>query len=318
MRTGGDKPYLYSPKDDYTYEHLKNISDKVIITSIKEPPFGKRNAIFGKGQRPLKRIGIVVFETRIQPTLDGLAGKNLIYLSESGKQIMTENFLSIWEESFKTIFPEVSYIPTSKIKKAKALSQYGLAQSDYVKAKRKTLAPDDIFFLESGKKTTLVTTLNPRGMRDVSFLLVPAYELMGGPKWSEQNKHFINDLSKELSLDAVVIVFSEISWTASHVDKHSGISISDELKLGLKASVLVPLSGYHERLEKLNDSQKPNVTLSYSSYEASLKIPLKLTENEVRHFQTIEDVLLNPLMKIYNDYTQMMIIKLTEDLKKTW
>jgi len=245
-KTGGKEVYVYDALVDYNPEKLIELSPKVVTTSVKEPPFGKMKDLFGHGQRPLKKIGIVIFESRIQPTFDGLAGKNLVYLSESGKQILTENFSAIWEQSLKTISPEINYLNIPKIRKSKSFKNYGISQEDYVKTARKTLAPDDIFFLESGRKTTLVTTVNPRGMRDVSFLLVPAFELMGGPKWSEHNKHFINDVARELGLDAVIAVYSEISWTASHIDKHSGAALADELLLHLKASILVPLSSYHD------------------------------------------------------------------------
>jgi len=39
---------------------------------------------------------------------------------------------------------------------------------------------------------------------------------------------------------------------------------------------------------------------------------------KVKNFEAIEDVLLQPLFKIYKDFSQMMLMKLTEDLKKTW
>lgn len=295
------------------------MSHEIVETFEKDPQFGKLNQLFGKGQAPLKRVGIVIFETRIQPTYEGLAKKNMIYLSEAGKQIMTENLLKIWEQSIPVLEPEVDYVSTAKIKKAPSFHKYGLAEDDLVKSKRSTLQPDDIFFLESGKKTTTTTIVNPRGMRDMSLLLVPATELMGGPKWSEQNKHWVNDIAKELKLDAVIIVMSDLSWTAAHTDKHSGELIPEQVTVEINASTLVPLTSYHTRLENLKDSARPNVTLCYKAYEAEIKFPALISvPEESKNFDTIGTELLTPAMKTYKDLAFMTIMRVSEDLKKTW
>lgn len=319
IKSGGDRSYAYDGKRDYTIADLKEISPQLIETSMREPRVGKLQDLFGEKQAPLKRVGIIVFETRIQPTYDGIAGKNQIYLSEAGKQIMTENLLRIWEESFKVLSPEVEFVPTAKIKKAKSFHQYGFLENDFVKAKRSNLAPDDIFFLESGRKTTTKTVLNPRGMQDVSFLLVPATELMGGPKWSEHNKHFLNDLAKELNLDAAIIVMSDLAWTAAHTDKHSGEFIPEEFKLKINASTLVSLSSYHQRLANINIKDLPGVTLCYRNYRSELKIPAVISAaDDSKNFDTIEKELLTPMLKTYKDMSQMTLMRITDDLKKTW
>lgn len=295
------------------------MSSQMVETSHRDPSFGTHEEIFGKNQPPLKRIGIIVFESRIQPTYDGLAGHNMIYLSEAGKQIMTENLLRIWEESIRILSPELDYVTSARIKKAPSFAKYGLAENDYVKSSRTSLAPDDIFFLEKGKKTTTSTVINPRGMRDVSFLLVPASELMGGPKWSEHNKHFLNDVAKDLKLDAAIVIMSDLSWTAAHTDKHSGEVIPEEIRVKIRASTLIPLSGYHTRLENIKNSHKPNVTLAYKTYSSELKVPALLSvPEESKNFDTIEKELLSPMLKTYKDLSQMTLIRITEDLKKTW
>lgn len=319
VKSGGEKKYTYDSTQDYSTTNLQEMSKGVIETSQKEPPFGKLDKLFGKGQAPLKRIGIIIFETRIQPTYEGLAKKNQVYMSESGKQIMTESLLRIWEQSFPILENEVEYVSTAKIKKAPSFHKYGFSEDDYVKTKRSTLQPDDIFFLESGKKTTMTSIVNPRGMRDMALALVPATDLMGGPKWSEQNKHFVNDVAKELKLDAVIIVMSDIYWTAAHTDKHSGVFIPEEITVEINASTLVPLSSYHKRLEVLKDKSLPNVTLCYKKYEAELKFPATLTvPEEDKKFETIETNILTPAMKSYKDLAFMTIMRISEDLKKTW
>jgi hypothetical protein len=319
IKSGGDKGYVYDSKASYTSEELTELAPKIVETSKRDPQVGKLDDLFSQKQKPLKRIGIIIFESKIQTTLEGLAGKDLVYMSEQGKQLMTEKFLSIWEQSIKLVGGDVDYVPTSALKKSKAFHMYGSAENNYVNAKRNSLAPDDIFYLESGKKTTMKTYVNPRGMRDMSFLLVPAYELMAGPKWSEQNKHFVNDVSKELKLDAVIIVLSQAFWTAVHTDKHSGEFIPEEITVEVKASTLIPLHEYHSRLEKLKMNEKPGVTLCYRAYESKLKIPALISmPEEYKNFEAIENEILSPLFKTYKDLSQMTLIRITDDLKKTW
>lgn len=319
IKNGGEDRYYYDVRSDYTKEDLQELAPKVVTSLKRDPRFGKLDALFGKNQKPIKRVGIVVFESIIQPTLAGLAGEDRIYLSASGKQIYTEAFLRIWEESFSILANGVDYLPTSKVKKAKSFNQYGMVGDDFVQSKRNSLAPDDIFFLEKGKKTTTETILNPRGMRDVSFMLVPAYELMAGPKWSEHNKHFVNDLMKELKLDAVIIVMSKISWTSAHKDRFSDDFIPEEIEVKIEASTLLSLSEYNERLEKSGIKEKADVTLCYRAYESSIKIPTAITVPEMdQNFKTITTEVINPSLKTYKDLTQMTLDRIIEDVKKTW
>lgn len=319
IKSGGERKYLYDVHSDYTSENLRELYPQVVVTSVREPKVGKLEDLFGKGQKPLKRVGIVIFESLIQPTRGGLAGNDQVYLSESGKQLLTEKLLSVWEEVFGIVAPQLDYVSLNTVKTSPSFTKYGLAEKDYVHSDRAALAPDDIFFLESGRKTTMTSLVNPRGSRDMSFVLVPATELMSGPKWSEHQKHFLNDLSKELKLDALIIVMSELSWTSAHTDKHSGVVFPEEMIVKIKASTLVPLHSYRERLEKLKVKDAPSVTLAYRTYEAEIRNPIFISvPEEQKNFATIETEILSPLLKTYKDLSIMTIMKLSDDLKKTW
>jgi hypothetical protein len=319
IKNGGDKSYVYDAKKDYSKNDLAQMAPKVVASSFRSPLKGKLENLFRQGQRPLKRIGILIFETQIQPTREGLSRGNLVYMSEQGKQLMTENFLHLWEMSQSLLAPELNYIPTLQIIKSKKFHEYGFEEEDFIKSRRNTLSVDDIFYIAAGKKTTTSTIVNPRGMRDMSFMLVPAYDLMGGPKWSEHNKHFLNDVAKELNLDAVVIVMSDIFWTAGHKDKFKDDYVQEEATIKIRASTLIPLSQYHERLENIGDHEKPGVTLCYRSYESEIKIPISISVPEkMKNFDTIEHELITPVMKTYKDVSQMTLIRIADDLKKTW
>lgn len=318
-KTGGEQSYIYDVYSDYTTDDLKTMSSKVVTTLVRDPQQGKINTLFTKTQPPIKKIGVLVFDTKIQETRSGLSGLDKVYLSEQGKQLLTERMASIWDQSIPLLAKDLNYFSISKIKKSKSLKIYGSDVSDYIHGKRGSLDPDDIFYLPSGKKTTTTTVLNPRRMRDLSLALVPASELMAGPKFSEHMKHAVNDVTKEFGLDAVLVVMSDIFWTASHFDKHSGNFIPEELTLKINASVLIPFSNYHKRLENLGEKRDlPRTTVAYRAYESSLKIPILLSvPPEEENFQQIERELLNPMLKTYKDLLQMVILKMDSDLRET-
>ena len=319
VKTGGEESYVYDARSEYTKADLAELSSKVVTTSQRDPRVGKLDELFSKKQKPLKRVGIIVFESVIQPTRGGLSGADKIYMSEQGKQLLTEKYLSIWQQTASLISSDVQFVPISQIKRARTMQKYGSEVEDYVKSARTSFAPDDIFFMESGKKSTLATIMNPRGMRDMSFLLVPATELMGGPKWSEHNKQFLNELMKELKLDAALIVMSDVSWTAAHKDKYTDEFIPEEIKFKISASTLLSLTQYNQRLEVIGNKEKADVTLCYRAYESKMKIPVYISVPEMdQNFDMIEKDLLNPMLKTYKDLSQMTLMRIIEDLKKTW
>jgi len=319
ISSGGKRPYSYRSDYDYSTNELRSISQDTVLTLQRDPHEATLSKLFSPGVLPIKRVGILIFETEIQPTRDGLTGKNLIYLSDAGKQILTENFLKIWEESLKTLTQDIDVVSTQKIKKQSSSHQYGILEEDFIKSDRSLLAPDDIFYLESGKNNSSVALMNPRGMRDLSLIFIPAAELMNGPKWSEHGKHFLNDVAKDLNLDAVLSVISYVSWTSAHTDKHSGQFIPEEFKVKLKASTLVPLSRYHERLRKIDRKESPSVTVCYRKYESEIKVPINISTDEAKkNFDTISKELISPMIKTYKDFSQMTIMRIEEDLKKTW
>jgi hypothetical protein len=316
--SGGKHRYRYEPDFDYNISDLHELSSGIVLMEKRDPRVGKLDKLFDKKLPDIKRIGIVVFETQIQTTRSGLSGEDKIYVTEQGKQLITEKFLSLWEEGMTLAAPDLDYVRSEEIKGSKALPQYGLDVPDYIKATRTKIEPDDILWLPPGKKTPMYTTMNPRGMRDLSFMLVPAAELMGGPKWSEQNKIFVNDIARELRLDALLVIMSEVSWSTERKDKFTSKSLAEELNLKIKATTLIPFSGYHERLKLLKESNQPIMNIAYRYHEGSLNIPLAISipESE-QNFSEIEKRLLNPMFKAYRDLSIMMIDQIATEIRKT-
>lgn len=319
LKEGGERVYSYDVFSEHSSEDLMLKAPLVVTTSQRDPIRGKLDDLFSKKQPPLKRIGIMVFETVLQPTRSGLTNFDQIYMSAQGKQLLTDKLISIWDQSLPILATDLVYVPSSKIKKSKTFTQWGLEVPDHVKAKRENLMPDDIFYLPSGKEVTMFTTMNPRGMRDLSLAAVPASEMMQGPKFSEHMKHAVNELCKELNLDAVLIVMSEVSWSAARIDKHSQEALPEEVKIVLRASTLVPFSSYHQRLEKLGEKRDlPNINVAFRAYESKLQVPVVISVPESEQtFSQIENALLSPMLKTYNDQAHMMQLRIIEDLKKT-
>lgn len=319
LKSGGQRSYVYDVDKDYSVEDLGELSSQVVTTFERDPQKGKLKDLFSKKQKPLKRIGIFIFETSLQPTRSGLSGEDKVYLSVQGKQLLTEKLLSMWEESLPILGPDFDYVPTEALKKSTSFLKYGSEVEDFIKSDRNAVAPDDIFYLSRGKRTPAVTVLNPRGMRDFSLVLVPATELMQGPKFSEHAKHALNDVARELKLDAALIVMSKVSWSASHIDKHSGEIIPEEISLKIEASTLISLSEYHQRLKKIKMKRDhPNTTVAYRAYEGAVKVPTLLSVPEgSQDFETIEEELLNPMLKAYKDLSQMTLMRMLGDMRLT-
>jgi hypothetical protein len=320
-KTGGDGLYEYNPEVPYSSEDLARRSHDYVTTEVRDPAEGKLEELFATNMPDIKKIGIISFEGMIQSTFGGLAPQDSVYMSESGKQILVESLLKVWEQSLSVLGKEITYVKAAKVISAKTSKKYGLDVTDHVLVKRSTLMPDDIFYVNKGKSTTYVALVNPRGMRDLSMVMVPAYQLMAGPKFSDAQKHYVNELCKELGLDAVLVVYSNIEWTTKGIDKHKGNKdISEEAKLSVNASLLIPYSQYHERLDKLKfKGIKPQKNTSYRTYSTEVRIPLVITiPEEEKNFDVIQKNIVSPVMDVYTQLTQMIISRLNADIKKTF
>lgn len=317
--SGGKHRYRYEADTEYTSADLKELASSVVMMESRDPRVGKLSHLFAKELPDLRRIGIIIFETEIQPTRSGLSGDDLIYLSEQGKQLVTEKFLRIWDEELSLVAPpELTYVNNQTVKAAKALHQYGSEVPDHINADRTKIDPDDIMWLPKGKKTPLLTVMNPRGMQDLSFMLVPASELMGGPKWSEHNKIFFNDICKELNLDAALVLMSEVSWSAARRDKFTNENVPEEMKLRIKATTLVPFGKYHERLKILKEGERPAINVAYRYHEGKISFPLSISlPEDQKNFSEIEKRVLDPMFKAYRDLSLMMIDQITQEIEKT-
>jgi hypothetical protein len=303
---GGEKSYVYKSQD-YDLAVLKDMAPDLIRTSRRDPPEAPLKKLFSKKMPDLNRIGIIVFESKIQETRSGLSNsEGKFFPTAAGKQILTEKFLRIWEEAFPIIDPVASYVPVKNIIAAKSYSHYGQEPDDYVKSSLDEFQIQDFPYLPKGKKTTIDTVMSPRGMRDFSLLLVPAADLMGGAKWSEHQKLMVNDVAKELGLDALLIIMSQASWTGSF------------LRTKIEGTIVIPASQYRDRLLTLKKSPVRGVTLSYRNYVGEIISPIQLQEaTDEWDMDQLEQFLLTPLFRTYRDLSLMMMIQMKKDLDET-
>ena len=102
-KKGGNDPYVYLPSEEYTEGMLKELAPKVVTTLKRDPKSGSFKDLFSNKQSPIKRVGVVIFESMIQNSLTGLATEDRVYLSDQGKQLLTEKLLSVWEQSFPIV-----------------------------------------------------------------------------------------------------------------------------------------------------------------------------------------------------------------------
>lgn len=303
---GGEKSYVYKDKD-YDLSALKDMAPDLIRTSRRDPPGAQLDKLFSKKMPALKRIGIIVFESKIQETRSGLSSSDgKFFPTEAGKQIITEKFLRIWEEAFPIIDPLSDLVPVKKIVEAKSYPHYGQDPDDYVKGNQEEILASDIPYLPKGKKTPIHTIMTPRGMRDFSLLLVPAADLMGGAKWSEHQRLMVNDVASELKLDALLVLMSEASWSESF------------LRTKIEGTIIIPSSQYRDRLLALKKSPHKGITVSYRNYQGEILTPVQLSEaGENWEMEEKEKNLLSPLFRAYRDLSLMMMIQMKKDLDET-
>jgi hypothetical protein len=84
-KSGGESPYFYDVFGQYSLDDLKSLSPQLVTTLSRNPQQGKLEDLFSKKQAPIKRVGILVFESMLQPTISGLSNEDKIFLSEQGK-----------------------------------------------------------------------------------------------------------------------------------------------------------------------------------------------------------------------------------------
>lgn len=316
---GGKKTYHYDSSSQYDSEELSNISRDLVSSFQRNPRQIDWARVFNH-KYPIKSVSTFTFESIIQPTRAAIAGFDKVYLSPKGKQLLTERLLRVWEEAFSTVTSSaLSYVPMEKIYSDLDLhSKYGLEVKDYGAGLQEGLETDDVFFKERGKSLSSLSLFQPSFSRDLSILLVPAYQLFGGPRGNEFQKYYVAETMEMFQLDALFSVMAEIDWQASRVDKITQQSVHQKAMIKLKVTPIVSYKEFARRLEEQGVKVEANMpNLNWGAYESAIEIPVELDKiSKDSSLEEIESLLLRPILKTYTDICVMMAHRIHLDFKR--
>lgn len=320
QKFGGSRAYQYSASVDYSQKELKELSDEIVISYKKDPRQMSWDKVFKKSNGPIKSFSTISFETIIQPTRAGIAGADKIYLSPKGKQVLTEKLLVIWEEAFATTKDEsFSYKKMKEISdKTQLHSKYGTTVKNFGGDFQKGLEPDDIFYKEKGKTLSALSLFSPTYARDLSLLLVPAYQLFGGPRGNDYQKYYVEEVTRLDQIDALFSMLVEIDWQSNREDKITKQSLHEKAVIKVKLTPILSYKNFSERLKKQGKEISHGLpNLNWGSYEAQVDIPIELEKISMdSSLETIDSSLLRPILKSYADLCIMITDRLNHDLKR--
>lgn len=320
QKFGGSRAYQYSADAVYDQKQLNELSGEIVTSYKKDPRQMPWDKVFKKSNGPIKSFSTISFETIIQPTRAGLSGADKIYLSPKGKQVLTEKLLVIWEEAFSTAKDENFTYKKMKdlADKRQIHSKYGTTVKNYGGDYQKGLEPDDIFFKEKGKSLSALALFTPVYARDLSLLLVPGYQLFGGPRGNDYQKYYIEEVTREEQLDSLFTMLVEIDWQSSREDKITKQSLQEKAVIKIKLTPILSYKNFSERLKKQGKEISHGLpNLNWGSYEAQIDIPVELGKmSKDTSLEEIDSSLLRPILKSYADLCIMITDRLNHDFKR--
>ena len=299
------------PTDHATY------AQTVIKREERDPEGITLKELVASPQGQLKKMAIILFETQFQSTRTGLAVGRNVYMNERGKQILAEKAYSFWSKALAQT-ASVTWLKRSELEKSPAFRSYGSPVNDYVLSKNLKMSDNDIFWKSGGQEVPMTSLILPRNQQDVSVLYIPATEMMITTKMVEQQKHWVNDICKELGLDGVILVSSAASWNAGGVDKRTKEVIPEEAKVNIEASILYPFKAYQAAGAAKGKMNLPQKNISLAVYSVASKLPVKITiPEEEQTFEAINKNLLEPVWSSYEALSALMIDRMITDIQQT-
>ena len=276
--------------------------DRLTLKEIKNAPEGQ-----------IKRAAILVFETEIQPSRSGLATDQNVYLSPRGKQILTEELLRHWEKELRRVSSKTTWIKRSELFKSKAYRSGGFTMDDLVLRRNDQLSEADAFWKIRGQAIPETSLVVPRNYQDVSMVFVPATQLMNGPKPSQHQHHWVNDVCRELNLDAVLLVYTGAEWRQEQIDKKTNEKLAEELKVKMNVSLVYPFSSYHAVGAKKMENGLPKLNIPVATYTVKATSPIKITGVE-QNFKMAQTQVLTPYRQTVEALSTVVIERLATDL----
>jgi hypothetical protein len=289
----------------------------VVKREERDPDYITLEKLRASEKGSIRRMGVVLFETQYQPSRSGLAIGRNVYLSDKGKQALAEETWSFWDRALRRATGTgVEWVKRTELEQSKAFRAAGAVQADYVMVKRYELGEGDIFWKSGGQEIPMTSLVLPRNQQDVSILFVPATEMMLGPKSVEHQKHWVNEICKELKLDAVLIVSSQASWQQGGKEKRTQEVIPEEMQVAIDASILYPWSTYISVARQLGERNALKKSVPLATYRVKTTIPISISVPEDQQtFETIQQNILTPFRASYQALTALMIERIAADLR---
>jgi hypothetical protein len=302
-----------SPQDLPTY------AQTVVKRETRDPEGVKLSRFRQHPAGQIRKIGLVIFETEFQPSRSGLASDRNIYLSVRGKQILTQQLWSMWDRELRRLSNgSVTWSTRDQLIGAKSFASAGSTETDYVLKDWGRLTEEDVFWKNPGQKIPTDSLVQPANYRDLGLVLVPAYEMMGGPKPSQHQHHWVNDLCKELELDAVLLVSLGAEWRRGGVDKRSKAVIPEEMKIRAQASIVYPWSRYHTIGESLGEKNLPKLNIPLASYGVQVSVPVKITlPDGQENFSAAFANIIGPMRSTSTRISSLLMERIISDLHQT-
>lgn len=316
---GGQAKYDATVYEQLGPEELPTYAQTVVRRETRDPDGVSLAKIRKHPAGQIRRAALVVFETELQPSRSGLATDRNVYLSPRGKQILTNQFFGLWEAELRRLSNgTVKWTPRKKLFESKAFVSGGSIQQDYVLRRNAILTEQDIFWRQGGQKIPEESLLMPPNFRDLSLVLVPATQFLATAKPSQHQHHWVNDLAKELELDAVIVVYLGAEWRRGGVDKRSQAVIPEEMQLSVDAAVLYPWSRYHQIGEELGKTNLQKVNVPLASYHVKTQIPvtISLPEGEETTKSARKNIIM-PLRTTMVRLSTLVIERLVSDILQT-
>ncbi len=202
---GGQEKFSHDAFEALTPETFSMYSQSIIKREQRNPDGVTLEAMAKSPAGAIRKVGIVIFESELQASRSGLATDRNVYLSPRGKQLLTEELYQHLREELERL-GGAEWVGIKALKKSKNYQTAGSAMSDYILSKKYQLTDADVFWKKTGERIPEASLLSPRNFQDVSLLLVPATDIMGGAKPNQHHHHWVNDLCGELVMDAILLV----------------------------------------------------------------------------------------------------------------
>ncbi|MFP5459093.1 MAG: hypothetical protein ACLGG7_10190 [Bacteriovoracia bacterium] len=311
-KEGGQAPFDPATYAQLTAQDLPTYAQTVVLKEERDPEGITHTELRQSPHGQIKRAAILVFETELQASRSGLAKDQNVYLSARGKQILTEELLAHWEKELHRT-TRVEWVPRRELLSSKAYRSAGFTETDLILSSKFSLSPEDVLWRMPGKKIPEETLLMPRNYQDISMVFVPGAQLMAGPKPSQHQHHWVNDVARELNLDAVLVVYVSADWRRETIDKNTQVKTPEGLTASVLGSLLYPFSKYHAAVAEKSSYSVAKVNVPFGVYSLKATKPLTIT-GAPETFDGAQQSVITPVRETVEQMTTLLIERMASDL----